>query len=87
MVEWDDMTPDERDRFIYLSLNEDALKAITMIMQKKHGPGVETETIMKFAFKVARSRMIPPHIKKQMKENTAAQKASNDSAKETNKPK
>jgi hypothetical protein len=63
MVEWEDMTPAERDRFIYLTLSEDALKAITLIMHKKHGPGVSAETIMRFAFKVARSRMIPPHLK------------------------
>ena len=59
MVVWEDMTESERDRFIYLTLSEDALKAIVVIMQKKHGPGVSTEEIMKFAFKVARNRMIP----------------------------
>ena len=72
MVEWEDMSADERDRFIYLSLNEDALKAITLIMHKKHGPNVETETIMRFAFKVARSRMIPKHLKEQLKTKKAA---------------
>ncbi len=59
MVVWEDMTESERDRFIYLTLSEDALKAIVAIMQKKHGSGVSTEEIMKFAFKVARNRMIP----------------------------
>ncbi|MCK5198820.1 MAG: hypothetical protein KAR21_10735 [Spirochaetales bacterium] len=59
MVVWEDMTESERDRFIYLTLSEDALKAIVVIMQKKHGSGVSTEEIMKFAFKVARNRMIP----------------------------
>jgi len=58
------MTPEERDRFIYLTLSEDALKAITLIMRKKHGPGVDAETIMRFAFKVARNRMVPGHLKK-----------------------
>ena len=67
MVEWDDMTPEERDRLIYLVLPEDALKVITMIMHKKHGPDVSTETIMRFAFKVARNRMIPAHLKKKNK--------------------
>ena len=59
MVVWEDMTEAERDRFIYLILSEDALKAIVVIMQKKHGPDVSTEEIMRFAFKVARNRMIP----------------------------
>ena len=63
MVEWEDMTPDERDRFIYLSLSEDALKAIVLIMQRRHGPDVSTETIMRYAFKVARDRMTPRHLK------------------------
>ncbi|MCL2791967.1 MAG: hypothetical protein FWD87_02650 [Spirochaetaceae bacterium] len=67
MVEWEDMTPEERDRLIYLVLTEDALKAITMIMHKKHGPDVSAETIMRFAFKVARNRMIPAHLKKKNK--------------------
>ncbi|MBN1523918.1 MAG: hypothetical protein JW904_05515 [Spirochaetales bacterium] len=64
MVQWDDMTPDERDRLIYLVLSEDALKACVLLMKKKHGPDVDTETIMRFAFKVARNRMIPSHLKK-----------------------
>lgn len=64
MVEWEDMTPGERDRFIYLSLNEDALKAIVLIMQKRYGPEVSTEKIMRFAFKIARDRMTPKHLKK-----------------------
>jgi hypothetical protein len=64
MVEWEDMTPEERDRLIYLVLSEDALKAIILLMRKKHGPDVSTETIMRFAFKVARNRMIPAHLKK-----------------------
>lgn len=59
MVVWEDMTEAERDRFIYLTLSEDALKAIVVIMQKKHGQDVSTEEIMRFAFKVARNRMIP----------------------------
>ena len=67
MVEWEDMTPEERDRLIYLVLSEDALKAITMIMYKKHGPNVSTEEIMRFAFKVARNRMIPAHLKPKRK--------------------
>lgn len=58
------MTPEERDRFIYLSLSEDALKAIVLIMQKKHGPEVSTEQIMRYAFQVARDRMTPNHLKK-----------------------
>ncbi len=64
MVEWEDMTPEERDRFIYLSLTEDALKAIVLIMQRKHGPDVSTETIMRYAFRIARDRMTPNHLKK-----------------------
>ncbi|MCL2480620.1 MAG: hypothetical protein FWF38_02800 [Spirochaetaceae bacterium] len=70
MVEWEDMTPEERDRLIYLVLTEDALKAITMIMHKKYGPDVSTETIMRFAFKVARNRMIPAHLKNKNKKKS-----------------
>ncbi len=58
------MTPEERDRFIYLSLSEDALKAIVLIMQRKYGPDVSTERIMRYAFTVARDRMTPNHLKK-----------------------
>ena len=64
MVEWEDMTEDERDRLIYLLLSEQDLKAIVLIMQRKYGPNVSTEQIMKFAFKVARNKMIPKHLKK-----------------------
>ena len=64
MVEWEDMTPEERDRFIYLCLSEDALKAIVLIMKRKHGPDVSTETIMRYAFRIARDRMTPNHLKK-----------------------
>ncbi|MBN1647381.1 MAG: hypothetical protein JW874_05050 [Spirochaetales bacterium] len=67
MVEWEDMTPDERDRLIYLTLSEDALKAIILIMQRKYGPSVSTERIMRFAFRVARNKMIPAHLKRKKK--------------------
>lgn len=63
MVTWEDMTPEERDRFIYLSLTEDALKAIVLIMKYRYGPNVSTEKIMRFAFNVARGRMTPKHLK------------------------
>lgn len=62
MVEYEDMTEEERERFVYLILSETDLKAITMIMMHKHGQDVSTETIMRFAFKVARNRMTPKHI-------------------------
>ena len=64
MVEWEDMTEDERDRLIYLVLTEQDLKAIVLIMQRKYGPNVSNEQIMRFAFKVARNKMIPKHLKK-----------------------
>ena len=64
MVSYDDMTPDERDRLIYLTLSENALKAIVLIAHKRYGPGVSTEQIMRFAFKVAVNRMTPSHLKK-----------------------
>ena len=64
MVSYDDMTPEERDRFIYLVLSEDALKAIVLIAKKRHGPDVTTDQIMRFAFKVAVNRMTPAHLKK-----------------------
>ena len=64
MVTYDDMTPDERDRLIYLVLSEDALKAIVLIAHKRFGPDVSTDKIMRFAFKVAVNRMTPAHLKK-----------------------
>ncbi len=67
MVEYEDMTVDERERFVYLMLSETDLKAIVTIMMKKHGKDVSTETIMRFAFKVARNKMIPNHLKKKSK--------------------
>ncbi len=63
MIKYEDMTPDERDRLIYMLLSEDALRSITMIMHKKYGENVDSETIRKFAFKVARNRMYPEHLK------------------------
>jgi len=69
MVEYDDMTPEERDRFIYLILSEDALKAIVLIMKKKYGPDVTTDRIMRFAYKVALNRMTPAHLKKKRKKD------------------
>lgn len=70
MLSWDDMTPEERDRLIYLTLPEDALKAIVLIMKMKHGPDVSTETIMRFAFKAAINRMTPKHLKEARKKKT-----------------
>ena len=58
------MTPQERDRFIYLVLSEEALKAIVLIARKRYGPQVSTERIMRFAFKVAVNRITPAHLKK-----------------------
>ena len=74
MVEYEDMTPDERDRFVYLVLREQDLKAIVLIMRKKYGPDVTTDQIMRFAFKVARNRMIPAHLKKKNKKNNSDKK-------------
>ena len=64
MVKYDDMTPEERDRFIYLTLSENALKSIVLIMRKRYGQKVTTDQIMRFAFKVAVNRMTPAHLKK-----------------------
>ena len=64
MVTYDDMTPEERDRFIYLVLSENALKAIILIAHRRYGPGATTDQIMRFAFKVAVNRMTPAHLKK-----------------------
>ena len=64
MVSYDNMTPEERDRFIYLVLREVDLKAIVLIMKKRFGPDVTTDQIMRFAFKVAAGRMTPAHLKK-----------------------
>ncbi|TFG58120.1 MAG: hypothetical protein E4H36_15650 [Spirochaetales bacterium] len=63
MVRYDDMTPEERDRFIYLVLSEDAIKAIILIMRKRYGADVSTDAIMRFAFKCAVNRMTPAHLK------------------------
>ena len=62
MVEYEDMTPDERDRLIYLLLSEDDLKAIVLIMKKKYGPDVTTEQV------------IPAHLKKKIKERIKKEK-------------
>ena len=67
MVSYDDMTPEERDRLIYLVLSENALKAIVLIAQKRYGPDATTDQIMRFAFKVAVNRMTPAHLKKKRK--------------------
>jgi hypothetical protein len=67
MVKYEDMTPEERDRFIYITLREVDLKAIVMIMKKRFGPDVTTEQIMKFAFKVAINKITPKHLKKKKK--------------------
>ena len=67
MVSYDEMTPEERDRFIYLVLSEDALKAIVLIGKKRYGPDVTTDQIMRFAYKVAINRMTPAHLKKRDK--------------------
>lgn len=67
MVSYDDMTPEERDRFIYLILSENALKAIVLIAKKRFGPDVSTDKIMRFAFKVAMNRMTPAHLKQAKK--------------------
>lgn len=74
MVEYEDMTPDERDRLIYLLLSEKDLKAIVLIMKKKYGPDITTEQVMRFAFKVARNKIIPPHLKKKIKERIKKEK-------------
>jgi hypothetical protein len=63
VVKWEDMTEEERDRFIYLSLTEESLKAIVMIMKRRYGSDVSTEQVMRFAFKVARDRMTPKHLR------------------------
>jgi len=62
VVAYEDMTPEERDRFVYLILGEQGIEAVTLIMRRRHGPAVTTEQIMRFAFKVAMRRAIgkPP---------------------------
>ncbi len=52
------MTPEERDRFVYLILGEAGIKAVTLIMRRRHGPAVTTEQVMRFAFKVAMKRAL-----------------------------
>jgi hypothetical protein len=67
MVSYDDMTPEERDRFIYLLLDEQDLKAIVLIMKKKYGNDVSVDQIMRFAYKVALNKMLPQEIRKKYK--------------------
>lgn len=67
MVKYEDMTPEERDRFIYMVLREIDLQAIVLIMKKRFGPYVSTEEVMKFAFKVAVNKITPKHLKKKKK--------------------
>ncbi|MBN2545191.1 MAG: hypothetical protein JXB50_05290 [Spirochaetes bacterium] len=81
MVEYEDMTADERDRFIYLMLNEDDLKAIVLIMKEKYGTDVTLDDIMKFAFKVARNKMIPREVRDKFKN-----KNKNKTKKSSNNP-
>ncbi len=64
MVKYEDMTPEERDRFIYIVLREIDLKAIVLIMKKRFGPDVSTEKIMKFDYKVEINKITPKHLKK-----------------------
>jgi hypothetical protein len=58
VVAYEDMTPQERDRFVYLILGEAGIKAVTLIMRRRHGPGVSVEQVMRFAFKVAMKRAL-----------------------------
>jgi hypothetical protein len=58
MVAYEDMTAEERDRFVYLVLGDKGLEAVTLIMRRKHGPAVTTEQVMRFAFKVAMRRTL-----------------------------
>ncbi len=58
MVAYEDMTPEERDRFVYLILGEKGIEAVTLIMRRHHGPAVSTEQVMRFAFKVAMKRAL-----------------------------
>ena len=58
VVAFEDMTPEERDRFVYLILGEPGLQAVTLIMRRRHGPGVTTDQIMRFAFKVSMKRAL-----------------------------
>jgi hypothetical protein len=67
MVRFDDMTPDERDRFIYLILSEKDLNAIVHIMHRKYGSTLTNDQIMRFAFKVALNKFTPAHLKKENK--------------------
>ena len=67
MVTYDDLTEEERDRFISLNLTEEALKAIVVIMRRRYGPDVSTDQIMRFAYKVALRRITPRHLRHRIK--------------------
>ena len=63
MVEWEDMTEAERDQFVYIVLSKQELVAIAAIMKAKYGEDVSEEQLMRFAFKVARNKITPKHLK------------------------
>lgn len=67
MVNYEDMTEAERDRFIYLMLSENDLKAIVLLMKYRYGNDVSVDKIMRFAFKVAQYKMIPKKIREEIK--------------------
>lgn len=58
VIAYEDMTAEERDRFVYLILGEQGIQAVTLIMRRRHGPAVTTEQVMRFAFKVAMRRAL-----------------------------
>ena len=58
VIAYEDMTADERDRFVSLILGEKGITAVTLIMRRRHGPAVTTEQVMRFAFKVAMRRAL-----------------------------
>lgn len=66
MVKYEDMTEEERDRFIYLMLSENDLKAIVLLMKKKYGDDVSIDKIMRFAFKVAQYKLVPKKIREEI---------------------
>ena len=63
MVKYEDMTKEERDRFIKTVLSEKEIEAAAAVYLKSK-PESEAEDILKFCYKVAIKKFTPAHLKK-----------------------
>ena len=63
MVKYEDMTAEERDRFVKTVLSEKEIEAAASVYLKSK-PQAEAEDILKFCFKVAIKKFTPAHLQK-----------------------